>query len=85
MIHRKGFNTYCVTVDYTTTASVYVEAEDEEKAMETVEAFIETEKGQEHMLRLMDANRNLPDGLEVYGAEEAGVPVPSLWQREVLK
>ena len=83
MIHREGFDTYEVTVDYVTSCCLYVEAESVEKAIETVEDFIQTEKGKDYLLRKMDCNRNVPDGLEVYSAYVAGQPVPQLWQGEM--
>ena len=74
-----GYKSYDVTVDYITTATLTVSAADEEQAEELVQAYIESERGQDDLLRRMAVTRNVPDGFEIAMVEEAGPRVPDLY------
>jgi len=75
---------YLVTVDYVACAHIIVCAKDEEEAEELVERYIATKDGQEDLLRRINANRNVPDGLEVAYVEEAS-PTPDLYEWDVKR
>lgn len=60
-----------VTVDYVTTATIVVEAPDEDTAEMIVESQFGTHDGAKELLKLMDYN--VPDGLSVELVEEAEV------------
>ena len=72
---------YDVTVDYTTTTTITVEAPDEEAAENAVYDYVSTPEGQEDMLRRMAVCRNIPEGIEVACVEEARPNVPLLFAR----
>lgn len=79
-----GKNNYMVTVDYLAYTRIVVSANDEDEAQELVERYIATRDGQEDLLRRIDANRNVPDGLEVAYVEEA-VPHVDLYEWDVRR
>ena len=72
---------YSVVVDYTTTATITVDAVDEEGARKVVLEYADTEDGKRDLLaRLMNTD-NMPHGMEVACVEEAEMPPADLTQR----
>ena len=60
---------YAVTVDYLTTCTINVLAEDAERAESRVVEMFEDVEGQRFLMKKMAAN--VPDGLEIAMVEEA--------------
>ena len=70
---------YDVTIDYVTTTTIVVEAEDEHAAHECAYRYCQTKDGQDDLLRRMNVNRNVPDGFEVAYVCEAMQGAPLLY------
>lgn len=72
-----------MVVDYVTTTTITVSAEDEFKAADAVYAYLGTQDGQQDMLRRWAVCRNVPDGADVADVSEGSSRVPTIYQAEL--